>query len=311
MISTPTEFVGATAGDAPVSADFQTGWDLFDGNDSKAMMAIVPNNDQAAAIYAIKLAYDNFMNTAYNIPDNLDVDAAITHYDTIMTGTGNKKRFVAINYGYMSVKSDPFFGMPLDLGWPGAMTGASAYGDSGDPAAGEDAGIHSQPAGETRGLISVFGAATPKYSLTHPDMTKLGDKDINFLSISNATGAVKIHQARTQIGHNVRPKDKQWGVIKTQAFMYTWFKDYLESVQHESDGVTKRKSLRGGELLSDLLFASKSIYTPSPEESAKSGQTVALQINFDHNSDTGLNDISLATYIMGSSENFKVTVMSV
>lgn len=311
LIPTPVEFIGATSGDAPVSADFQTGWDLFDGNDSKAMMAIVPNNDQAAAIYAIKMAHDNFMNTSYNIPNNIDVDAAITHYDTIMTGIGNKKRFVAINYGYLSVKNDPFFGLPVDLDWSGAMTGASAFGDSGDPAAGEDAGIHSQPAGETRGLISVFGAATPKYSLTHPDMTKLGDKDINFLSISNATGAVKIHQARTQIGHNVEPKDKQWGVIKTQAFMYTFFKDYLENVQHESDGVTEKRVKRGGELLRDSLLGSKSIYEPKPEEVAKSGFSLSLTTIFVPNSQSGLNDVGLAAYIMGSSENFKVTVMSV
>ena len=318
VISTAMEFTGALAGDAPISADFQTGWDQFSGNDSMAMLGIVPNNDETAAIYAIKLLYDKNVPTAYNIPDNLDVDAGITHYDTIMAGVGNKKRFLAVNYGPITVASDPFYGLPLSLGWAGAMTGASAFGDSGDPAAGEDVGIHSQPAGETRGLISAFGTAKPKYTLTGPDMTKLGNMDINFLSISNSTGAVKIQQARTQIGHNVKPKEKQWGVQKTQAFMFTWFKDYLETVQHESDGVTEKRAKRGGELLRTLLLGSKSIYTPSAKQiadSAKqyggSGFSEPLTTTFVHNEQSGENDIGLAGYIMGSSENFKVTVMSV
>ena len=276
------------------------------------MLGIVSNNDETAAIYAINLFHDKFANTAYNIPD-LSVDLAITHLATIMAGVGNKKRFLAVNYGPISVKSDPFWGMPLSLDWAGAMTGASAFGDNGGAAAGEDSGIHSQPAGETRGLVSVFGAAAPKYTLTHADKTKLGDKDINFITISNKTGAVKIQQARTQIGHNVRPKDKQWGVIKTQAYLYTWFKDYLEDVQNESDGVTEKKVKRGGELLRGILLGTKSIYEPSSEEIAKTNGKYkeSLTTTFVRNTETGDNDIGLAGYIMGSSENFEVTVMSV
>ncbi len=309
-ISTPMQFVGAVEGNAPDTADFQAGWDLFDGDDTAAMMGIIPNNDVDAAVYAIKIFYDKNALTCYSAPGTLTVDAAKTHRETILTGVGSKRRFLALNYGPMSVQSDPFFGLPMDLDWDGAMTGACAFGDSGTPEAGEDVGIHSQPAGETRGLVSVYGVAEPKYTLTHADKQKLGEVDINFLTISNATGACKISQARTQVGHNIRPKDRQIGVQRTQAYMLTWFKDYLEAVQHESDGVTEKQCARGAEILRDLLLGTNSIYTPK-EGKAKEGYPEALTYTFTHNEDTGENDIGLAGYITGSSEFFNVTVMSV
>ena len=311
LIATPMEFVGAAAGDAPDAENFQAGWDLFGGTDSRAMLGIIPNNDQAAAIYAAKLFFDKDVVSFYDIPGALDVDAAITHRDTFITGVGNKKGLLAMNYGPLKVASDPFFGMPLELDWSGPMAGACAFGDSDDPAAGEAAGIHSQPAGETRGLISVFGVAELKYTLSDSiDKPKLGEKDINYLVISAASGAVRIQQARTQIGHNVRQKDRQVGVNRAKAFILIWFKDYLENVQHESDGVTKKLAERGGEILRDLLLRTKSIYNPTAEEIAKYGFTVPLTATFVHNSDSGMNDIGVAAYIMGSSENFNVTVMS-
>ncbi len=315
LISTPMEFLGATAGDAPGSEDFQKGWDLFSSTDSRAMLGAIPNNDQAAAIYAIKLLYDKDINSFYNIPGALTVDVAVTHLEAIISGVGSKKGSLAVNYGPLKVVSDPFHETEIYLDWAGAMTGACAFGDSGDAAAGEGVGIHSQPAGTTRGLISVYGAAEPKYTLTPTEMTKLGDNDINFIGIYE--GAVMIKQARTQVGHNVRPKDKQVGVSRAKAFMLTWFRDYLETVQHESDAVTEKKAKRGGELLSDLMLGTGSVYLPSPDQVAaalaRTGETYtdALTTTFVHNDDTGLNDIGLAGYIMGSSENFQVTVMSI
>lgn len=310
VISTPMGFVGAAAGSLPDTDAFQAGWDLFDTNDSASMMAIVPNSDITSAIYAIKIFYEKHALSFYSIPGTLSVDGAVTHRETLLSGVGNKRRFLVLNYGPISVNSDPFFGLPMDLDWDGAMTGACAFGDSGDSTAGDRVGIHSQPAGETRGLVSVYGIAEPKYALKHTELSVLGDNDINFLTVSNTTGACKIAMARTQVGHNVKAKERLVGVQRTQGYMLIWFLDYLEEVQHEADAVTKNMTKRGGEILRDALLATDSIHLPDEDE-IDGDYTDALTTTFIHNSGSGLNDIGLSAYITGSSENFKVTVMSI